>query len=140
MESFWAELPALFSWLAGLQPVEVLEPLPAKAGETTFHPGRVSSAFEIEPCLQRIQFAAANRVCVALGYHGRIRTVEPLSFRRSQAGNPLFYGFERDAGHAKAYSLGKIQSVEVTNHPYTARHPVEISASGPISMPRVRRR
>ncbi len=139
MESFWTELPDFFSWLAGLQPAEVLKPLPSKAGETVFYPGRVSNAFGIEPYLQRIQFAAANRVCVALGYHGKIRTVEPLSFRRSKDGNRLLYGFERDAGHAKAYSLSKIQSVIVTNQPYTPRYPVEISASGPISMPRIRR-
>ncbi|MDH3466153.1 MAG: nucleotidyl transferase AbiEii/AbiGii toxin family protein [Gammaproteobacteria bacterium] len=140
MESFWAELPDFFSWLAGLQPVETTKPLPAKAGETVFHPGRISSAFGIEPYLQRIQFAAANRICVALGYHGTVRTVEPLSFRHSKDDNRLFYGFEREAGHAKAYSLGKIESVEVTNQPYTARYPVEINASGPISMPHIRRR
>ncbi len=139
MESFWAELPAFFEWLTGLQPAEKLTPLPEKTGETVFQPGRVSSAFRIEPSLQRIQFAAANRVCVALGYHGKVRTVEPLSFRRSKDGNRLFYGFEREAGHVKAYSLSKIQSVEVTNQPYTAKYPIEINASGTISMPRIRR-
>jgi predicted nucleotidyltransferase component of viral defense system len=140
MESFWAELPAFFSWVAGLQPVEVLKPLPTKTGESTYHPGRVSSAFGIEPFLQRIQFAAANRVCVALRYHGKIRTVEPLSFRLTKDGNRLFYGFERESDHAKAYSLSKIQTVGVTSQPYTPKYPVEISASGSISMPRIRSR
>ena len=55
------------------------------ASESVFQPGRLSNAFEIEPCPQRIQFAAANRVCVALSYCGKMRTVEPLSFRRSMA-------------------------------------------------------
>ena len=140
MESFWAELPAFFEWLTGLRAIEVLAPLPKKAGETVFYPRRVSSAFGIEPFLQRIQFAAANRVCVALGYHGKIRTVEPISFRRSESGNRLFYGYEREASHAKAYSLTKIQSVDVTNKSYVEKYPIEISASGPISMPRIRRR
>ncbi len=140
MESFWAELPAFFEWLTGLQSVESLAALPQKTGEVPFHPGRVLSAFTIEPILQRIQFAAANRVCVSLRYHGRIRTVEPLSFRRSKSGNRLFYGYEREAGHAKAYSLRKIESVDVTNLSYVEKYPIEISATGPISMRRIGRR
>lgn len=139
MESFWVELPAFFEWLTGLKAAEVLVPLPGKAGESVFYPRRVSSAFTIEPFLQRIQFAAANRVCIMLGYHGRTRTVEPLSFRRSKSGNRLFYGHEREAGHPKAYSLSKIESVDVTSKPYVASYPVEISATGPISMPQISR-
>jgi len=137
MESFWTELPAFFEWLTGLQAVEALAPLPKKAGETVFHPERVSSAFGIEPFLQHIQFAASNQVCIALGYHGKIRTVEPLSFRRSENGNKLFYGYEQDADHVKAYSLSKIESVDVTSKSYVAKYPIEISATGPVSMPRI---
>lgn len=140
MESFWGDLPAFFDWLNGLQPKAEFAPLPRKSGETIFQPGRMSSAFGIEPLLQRIQFAAANRVCISLGYHGKTRTVEPLSFRRSKDGNRLFYGHEREAGHPKAYSLSKIQSVDVTNKPYVEKYSVEINASGPISMPLTGRR
>lgn len=139
MESFWAELPAFFSWLTGLQPSKPLETLPRRAGEILFRPGRISSAFSIEPILQRIQFAAANRVCISLGYHGKVRTVEPLSFRRSSEGNRLFYGFERDAGHVKAYSLRKIDSVDVTTLSYVEKYPVEITTLGSISMPQISR-
>jgi hypothetical protein len=52
----------------------------------------------------------------------------------------LFYGYERDANHAKAYSIAKIQNVEVTNTPYSEKYPVEISPTGTISMPPIRRR
>jgi len=137
MESFWTELPTFFKWLAGHQAIETLSPLPQKVGETVFYPGRVSNAFAIEPFLQRIQFAAANHICITLGYHRKLRTVEPLSFRTSKNGNQLFYGHEREAGHPKAYSLSKIESVAVTSKSYVAKYPVEISASGPISMPRI---
>ncbi len=139
MGSFWVDLPAFFEWLAGQQIEEALEPLPRKAGETVFYPGRITNAFAIEPFLQRIQFAAANRVCIALRYHGKVRTVEPLSFRRSASGNRLFYGYEREAGHVKAYSLSKIESVEVKSQSYVEKYPIEISAAGPITMPRIRR-
>lgn len=139
LESFWSELPAFFDWLSGISVVEALSPLEIKAGEVIFNPGRISGAYGIEPFLQQIQFAAANRICVALGYHGKIRTVEPLSFRSSNRGNRLFYGFEREAGHVKAFSLDKIQSVDVTDKSYVAKYPVEINAIGPISMPKIRR-
>jgi len=138
MESFWHELPAFFDWLTGLQPAKTLESYPKRVGEILFHPGRISSAFNIEPTLQRIQFAAANRVCVSLNYHGKLRIIEPLSFRRSSEGNRLFYGYEREASHVKAYSLHKIESVEVTNLNYVEKYPVEITATGPISMPAIR--
>lgn len=138
MESFWAELPAFFDWLTGLKPAKPLGSYQGRAGEIIFHPGRISNAYNIEPKLQRIQFAAANRVCVSLGYHGKLRTIEPLSFRRSSEGNRLFYGYEREAGHVKAYSLCKIESVEVTNLNYVEKYPVEITAISPISMPAIR--
>lgn len=50
------------------------------------------------------------------------------------------YAFERDANHAKAYSISKIQNVEVTNTPYIEKYPVEISSTGTISMPPIRRK
>src|SRR5690606_31307040 len=52
----------------------------------------------------------------------------------------LFYGYERESDQVKAYSLSKIQGVQITNTPYSEReHPVEISPSGTIAMPPIRR-
>jgi hypothetical protein len=63
-----------------------------------------------------------------------------LSFRTSiNTGNRLFYGFERQAGHVKAYSISKIQSIEISNLPYTEKYPVEINPTGTVSMPPIRR-
>ena len=83
--------------------------------------------------------AASNRVCVNLGYHGRERIVEPYSFRQSRDGNRLFLGFERDAAAIRSYSLSKIESVQVTNEPYSPRYPVEIDVEGPLRMPGIER-
>ena len=107
--------------------------------EQIFNPGRVLCAHSTNFHLQRIQFAAANRVCIRLKYNNKTRTVEPISFRTSRIGNRLFYGFEREANHAKAYSISKIQSIEITNNAYTEKYPIEISSSGKISMPPIRR-
>lgn len=132
MESFWSDLQPFFNWLQGQQIQDKLLTISNK-DEELFHPGRIFDAYSINSVLQRIQFAASNRVCIKLGYHSKIRTVEPLSFRTAKRGNRLFYGFERDAGHLKAYTLSKIQSVEITNMAYKEKYPVEISYAGFLS-------
>lgn len=136
--SFWNDLAPFFDWLIGQLSVRKLVSISTK-DEKIFNPGRILHAHSSNFHLQRIQFAAANRVCIKLRYNSKTRTVEPISFRTSKSGNRLFYGFERNANHAKAYSIAKIQSVEITNMSYTEKYPVEISSSGCISMPPVKR-
>jgi len=139
MASFWLDLSPFFEWLQGQLTEDTLVSVSPK-DEIVFKPGRIFDAYSMDSILHKIQFAAANRICVELEYSDRVRTVEPLSFRTAKSGNTLFYGFERDAGHAKAYTLRKIQSVEITNLAYTEKYPVEISSSGYISMPPIRRK
>jgi len=91
-------------------------------------------------CPSNIVNRLTNRVCIYLTYNSKQRTVEPLSFRTSiTTGNRLFYGYEREVGHVKAYSISKIQSVEISNLPYTEKYPVEINPTGKISMLPLRR-
>jgi len=138
IESFLEDLPPFFDWLES-QLTEEHVGTYGSADEIRFQPGRVTSADTVDGLLQNIQFAAANRLCVRLRYSDKDRTVEPLSFRTSRAGNELFYGHERESGYPKAYTLSKIQSVEITNIPYKEQYPVEISATDTISMPPIRR-
>ncbi len=139
IESFWEDLKPFFEWLEGQLIVERLVPAESITGEIF----RVSSTENYRgdiSDLNKIRFSAANRVCVHLTYKNRLRTVEPLSFRtNTNTGNRLFYGFEREAGHVKAYSISRIQSVEISNAPYTEKYPVEISTTGTFSMPPIRR-
>lgn len=138
LESFWQDLAPFFDWLYGSLQEEKLVPY-GNAGESVFRPGRVANAYSVDGVLERIQFAAANRVCIKLTYHDKSRTIEPLSFRRSKDGNRIFYGFEREVQMVKSYSLNKVQAAEITNEAYVERqYPVEINASG-ISMPPIRR-
>lgn len=139
MESFWADLEPFFDWLDGQLEVEKLVPAGIISGDI-FQVGRAGYFTSDISGLNKIQFAAANRVCIKLRYNNKLRTVEPLSFRiNTSTGNRLFYGHERDSGHPKAYSISKIQSIEITNIPYTEKYPVEISATGSISMPPIRK-
>lgn len=137
-DSFWNDLPPFFDWLEGQLSEKRLVSVSTK-DEQVFHPGRVVYAHSTNFLLQKIQFAAANRVCIKLRYSNKTRTVEPISFRISSSGNRLFYGFERGANHAKAYSISKIQSIEITNISYVEKYTVEISSSGYISMPPIKR-
>lgn len=140
LESFWKDLAPFFEWL-GSSLIEEKTVAVGKFDEIIFQPGRIANAYSVDAVLQKIQFAAANRICINLHYHEKARTVEPLSFRRAQNGNRLFYAFEREAAQVKAYALNKIQGVHVTNIPYTEKeYPVEISPSGIVSMPPLRRR
>lgn len=139
IESFWQDLEPFFDWLHGHLEVEEIEQLPI-GKERIFQAGRYSRLGDSPGTLNKIQFAAANRVCITLTYSGKDRTVEPISFRTAVAtGNRLFYGYERETSQVKAYNIFKIEGVAVTNIPYTERYPVEISATGNISMPPIRR-
>jgi hypothetical protein len=135
MKSFWVDLAPFFNWLMGELQVENLASSELISGEI-FQAEKAGYLGREASSLNKIQFAAANRVCIKLLYRDKLRIVEPLSFRRNmKTGNRLFYGYERDTGHPKAYSITKITSVEVTNLPYTEKYPIEISATGTISMP-----
>ena len=139
IESFWENLKPFFDWLEGQLEVERLVPADIVSGEV-FQINRTDILRTDISGLNKIQFSAASRVCIFLIYNGKQRTVEPLSFRTSSStGNQLFYGYEREAGHVKAYSISKIQSVEITSIPYTEKYPVEITPTGKISMPPLRR-
>ena len=138
LSSFWEDLEPFFNWLTGSLNEERLVP-PTNIDGKTFNPGRISGISSMNSFLHKIQFAAANRVCVELIYHEKKRTIEPLSFRTSRSGSQLFYGYEREAEQPKSFSLSKIQSVEISNLPYIEKYPVEITPSGSISMPPIRR-
>ncbi len=138
LESFWKDIRPFFEWLNGTLAEEKTVAV-GRVDEVIFQPGRVANAYSLDAVLQRIQFAAANRVCIELKYHEKSRMTEPLSFRRAQNGSRLFYAFERESSQVKAFALDKIQGAAVTNIPYTEKYPVEISPSGAISMPPIRR-
>ena len=138
LESFWRDIEPFFDWLNGsLQEERLVGPVIDDS--VTFQPGRISNADSINAILEKIKFSAASRVCVTLLYYDKERTIEPLSFRKTGNGNKLFYGYERESSQTKVFSLSKIQDVAITNLPYIEKYPVEINATGKITMPPVRR-
>ena len=53
--------------------------------------------------LERIRFAAANRLCVDVGYEGDVQRVEPYSLRKARGGNVVLYACE--AGSSSGMGL-----------------------------------
>lgn len=136
MSAFWDDLQPFFDWLNGTLEVQQLVQSDVISG-TTFQVDSHHYA-QTDSLVHKIQFAAANRVCVKLRYSGKDRIIEPLSFRIASTGKKLFYGFERETGHVKAYEINKIEFVEVTNLQYVEKYPVEINSTGITSMPPLR--
>ena len=81
--------------------------------------------------LDRLRFAARNRLCAELRYKGIGRVVEPYSLRRSSTGTRLLYAFERlrdgrPSGQVKAFDVSRIETTAVTSQPFSPRYAVEL--------------
>ena len=139
-DRFWAEVPHIFAWLNGEESIEELPPVPLKEDEDLWIPPPTFWESGPGSLLEPVRFAAVNRLLVDLGYNGRHRLVEPYSLRRTRAGNILFHAIRADNGQNRAYRLDRIQSVSVTNHPFTPRFAVEFPVAGAIPAPRSQRR
>lgn len=136
-ETYWSVLPSFFAWLEGAAHPAPVAAAPLDAGEQVFRPafgalrrvGARGSSF-----LEIIRFAAANRLCVDLGYQGSVRRIEPYSLRRSRAGDVLLYAVKAQTGEARSYRLDRIEGATATTQPFTPRFAVELTPSevGPI--------
>ena len=89
------------------------------------------ASFGFSGALEKIQYAARNRLCVEIRYEDVSRVVEPYSLRIKRTGNLLLYVHELSrggvpAGTIKAYMVADIQSVRVTETPFRPRYAVEL--------------
>lgn len=135
LDGFLAELADLFSWLEARK--EEAPPLPAfpiaTEVEPTWVPPPRLSAWGVGVPLETIRFAAANRLCIDLGYQGTVRRVEPYSLRRTRDGHLLVYAVRRDSREIRAYRVDRIESVQVTGEQFTPVYPIEFWPAGEIS-------
>ena len=81
--------------------------------------------------MERIRFAARNRLCVELRYHGVSRVVEPYSLRYPRTGDTLLYVFEllrgtSPSGSVKALNVAEIERADVTERPFRPRFVVDL--------------
>lgn len=131
---FWQELPLFFEWLVSVdEAFPVLDVFQGGKDEVSWIPQINRSSPVFFGYIPKIQFAAANRLCIQLTYHQEVRTLEPYSFRKSKVGQVLFYGYELESGQVKCFKIEKFQKVELTQRMYVPRYRVEISAVGNVS-------
>jgi len=136
LDQFWKELPDFFSWLHKNQAVPLPPTYQQGTGERVWNPGRISRT--TSDAIQKIQFAAGNRVCIRLRYGGETFLVEPYSFRSSREGVKLFYGFHREGNAMKGFPVDRFDNIEITKTSFTPRYRVEINSAGHVAMPTVR--
>lgn len=140
--SFWEELPALFEWLEGRSTREVLAAVPTERGEETdetWTPPATVWTWGTGVPVESLRFAAANHLCVDLGYGNSVRRIEPYAFRRTKAGKTLLCAVKVQTRESRTYRLDRIQSIQVSNQPFRPTFRVEITGSGHLPVPRLAR-
>lgn len=133
-ESFWSALNDVFAWLDRGIPAPIVAPAPIMGAGQLLRPrfGGLAGIIDNASSIERIRFAAQNRLLVELQYlrlDGRPRSpvIEPYSLRRSQAGHVSLAGFDVDDGHIKMYRVERIRGVRVLDRTFTPRYVIELS-------------
>jgi predicted nucleotidyltransferase component of viral defense system len=140
-EQFWGELPGLFDWLEGRAEPEIPAAIAHEAGEEPgWSPPPTVSTWRAGVPLETVRFAAANRLCLELGYQQRVRVIEPYSLRRSRAGYLLLHAVKADTREHRSYRVDRIESVRVTTQPFRPVYAIEFASIGPLAAPPTARR
>lgn len=135
-EMFWRELPEVFDWLHGMPEKPRPVPIPSReAIDTTWQPPAMVTAWRTQAPLEVIRFAAANRLCVELGYDRKRRIIEPYSLRRTQDGNLLLHAIRRDNCEHRSYRVDRIESAAPTQTTFVPQYAIELTPVGPLVAP-----
>ena len=141
VESFWDVLPEFFGWLEGGRVPEIPASYAVAPGETILRDRtlRIPVRPALQSHLEVIRFAAANRLCVDLDYQGSIRRIEPYSLRRTKDDNIIVHAWSVDKDAHRSYRVDRIQGARTTSQVFTPRYAVELTPSGPVSIPPTQR-
>jgi predicted nucleotidyltransferase component of viral defense system len=142
---FWDELPDFFSWLneeetiaAGGETASEEISVPGESGaqipkDTDLNwtiPPRLIRPTAEASVLERIRFAAANRLCIEVTYSNKgkvdVRAIEPYSVRRTIGGELYLAGVRADSGESRSYKINQIRDIAVTERSFNPRRPIEI--------------
>ncbi len=133
-EEFWKELPEAFEWLYGRTAPRAMAAIPASAEaiDPAWRMPAMSTRWNISVPLEKIRFAAANHLCVNLGYQGTSRIVEPYSLRRTKDGHLILYAVKHGTAETRSYRVDGIEHAEAISVPFVPRYIVELSETGPM--------
>lgn len=140
-DSFWNELPNFFEWLYApvvltQQPLVPMPPQPGarvSTGPVDFR--RYATSSLPLGLMERIRFAAANRLCVELEYrkdNGEKNTylIEPYSLNETSAGNLLLHALKHQTQEIRAFRTDRMIGVIVTDIPFTPSYRVDLIPQG----------
>ena len=139
-DSFWNELPAFFRWLEAseLSSAPLLASIPYSEEEViaTIQIGTPTGELSI---LDRIRFAAVNRLVVELDYrkaNGQRNTyhIEPYSLRRTRQGNTLLYGVKVESGDIRGFRTDRIINSKVTEVAFVPRFAIDFLPPGSLTL------
>jgi hypothetical protein len=138
---FWDALPEFFAWLESSFVPTIPPPYTRASGETILRDRtlRLPVAPAVQSHVEVIRFAAANRLCVDLGYGGSTRRIEPYSLRRTRDGNIVLHAWNIDSDAHRSYRVDRILGARTTIQVFTPRYAVELTPSGPVSIPPTQR-
>ena len=127
--TLWDELPLLYAWLEGSALREELPLIPAtEETDDSWSPPSTLSVWGQRAPIEKVRFAAANRLCVEIGYQDGNHLVEPYSLRMTNSGQLTLYAVESDTGKVCSYSIDQIQSVSVRTASFAPRFKSEVAA------------
>ena len=134
LDDFWDALPEIFAWITSGADTQARTHIQRSAGETSVVSRVLPSGVPIRArsTLEIIRFAAANHLCVDLGYDGSVRRIEPYALRQTLDGNYLLRAIRSDSGENRFYRVDKIQSASVTAQAFSPRYVVELASTGPL--------
>ena len=123
IESFWSAIPEFFTWLheniASLPPTGI----PIGPDEKIVSASSTSQDLGMDaPALERIRFAAANRLCVELSYQGDMQRVEPYSLRRTRDGDVVLHACEAGTSTYTVYPVSGISEVEISGQTFVPKY------------------
>jgi predicted nucleotidyltransferase component of viral defense system len=139
-DGYWGELPSFFSWLENPEAALVgqLPAIPSQhEGEATTITLEAGSPYF--GTLERVRFAAVNRLCVELDYrkeNGQRSTyrIEPYSLRTTAEGNLLLYGVKLPTAEIRCFRTDRIISATVIRQAFTPRYSVDFIPEGPVRL------
>jgi predicted nucleotidyltransferase component of viral defense system len=133
LAGFLVGLREVLEWLLGVAaPQPALAAVPGGKDETSVPPVRFAAPASVFASkMDRVRYAARNRLFARVTHHGVPSLVEPYSLKMTKTGNLKLYVFEVERGSApgpgiKAFEVAELGDVQVIDRSFEPRYLVEL--------------
>ena len=136
-ESFWEELPESFDWLYATETIsrKTLNTIPPQQGSISskgptdlWHYDAPTQQLSL---LERIQFAAANHLCIEMQYRrgdGIQHTylIEPYALNTTSQGHLLLHAIKHETQKIRAFRTDRIISAKITETTFKPSYRIDL--------------